>query len=683
MTYGPGDVIGGRFRLRSLLGTGGFAKVWLAEALDAKGAETGELVALKLLVDHPSKSPERFLRFKTEQRVLRRLDHRRITRFLVGDMESEPPYLAMEFIDGVSLHDAIRLRARRHDPFSFASVIRIGQQIADALEHAHERGVVHRDLKPANVMILNGSADGIKVLDFGIAKLTRDVRGDVTTDNRNYGTSMYLAPEQFFGQTEADPRSDLFSAAAILFELATGRKAWVWDTAQVPVEAQDADVLDTAGALATMARIMHKPMPKAREFRPDFPEAFDRVLSEMSTKKREDRLRHAGLLRRALDQLGGAPSAARTQEETPLAELMAGASAELTDRVAKLFPAPGATVRLIASSAAERGAALAFSIRDPAAAQPVTFVPELPVNEVRALLGFLANPAPDARLEARAFLAELKAADGELGLSLIGTAQELKVVLSSREARGLEALLGTAINWFDGLRRDARSATTLREEIGETALSSYVWRARTPAPTPAKPVPTPVPGPATLELRVLRAARPRLSREDPTAVLLFRLKERPDLFVELPCSQLGALAGWLAQASERGARFAAAHPPRSPGFLAGPRGPSKVSIGGISHNTADDYLVTRDSVFVGFVYEYDGLLDPFFHVEVLLRDAKGRKMELVMSAEAAGAFGALVGEGLALTTARGRGATDRSVGRVGLKAVGGSAAISWSDAGVF
>ncbi len=145
-----------------------------------------------------------------EARAISKLNHPHIcTLYDVG-----PNYLVMELLDGSTLADLIR-----KGPLPMKEVARYGQQVAEALAEAHTCGIVHRDLKPSNILV---TRHGVKVLDFGIAKMTADNSLTLTEAHAVVGTPGYMAPEQALGQ-EADARTDLFSLGLMLYEMAVGR----------------------------------------------------------------------------------------------------------------------------------------------------------------------------------------------------------------------------------------------------------------------------------------------------------------------------------------------------------------------------------------------------------------------------------------------------------------------------
>ena len=204
----------GRYRIISLIGSGGMGEVYLAD--DEK---LGRRVAIKILPDAVSRDAEAKLRMLREARAVAALDHPNVcTIYEVGEHDGRP-YIAMQFIEGETLFE--RLKQSRLSP---SECLDLATQVAAALDEAHSHGVIHRDIKPMNIMItVRGQ---VKVLDFGLAKFDRQV--DPSTDLKSRtgivtGTAPYMSPEQLRGSA-VDARSDIFSLGVVLYEMATGSR---------------------------------------------------------------------------------------------------------------------------------------------------------------------------------------------------------------------------------------------------------------------------------------------------------------------------------------------------------------------------------------------------------------------------------------------------------------------------
>ncbi|MBN1605106.1 MAG: serine/threonine protein kinase, partial [Polyangiaceae bacterium] len=213
-----GTVVAGRYRLEALLGVGGMGRVYRAEHVYMR-----KLFALKVLHGHMTLVPEVVARFEREAVAAARIEHPNVAKASdFGRLEDGAFYLALEFVEGVSLRGEIQ----RCGTFTAARAVDVALQMARALTAAHAEGIVHRDLKPENVMLItrSGRKDHVKVLDFGIAKLQAEDRHNaskLTQVGSVFGTPEYMSPEQAMGQP-VDPRSDLYSVGIILYEMLAG-----------------------------------------------------------------------------------------------------------------------------------------------------------------------------------------------------------------------------------------------------------------------------------------------------------------------------------------------------------------------------------------------------------------------------------------------------------------------------
>lgn len=217
----------GPYEILSLLGAGGMGEVY-----KARDTRLDRLVAIKVLPEHLFERADLRQRFEREARAISSLSHPHIcSLFDVGVHEGQD-YLVMEYLDGESLADRVA-----HGPLSMEETFRYGIEIAEALEVAHRHGVIHRDLKPGNIVV---TKTGAKLLDFGLAKtrpadpqsapsgLVTEV-SPITKEGTIMGTLQYMAPEQLQGK-DSDARSDIFALGAILYELATGVRAFSGST---------------------------------------------------------------------------------------------------------------------------------------------------------------------------------------------------------------------------------------------------------------------------------------------------------------------------------------------------------------------------------------------------------------------------------------------------------------------
>src|SRR5215831_12184741 len=200
----------GNYELLEKVAEGGMGSVWRA-----RHAETGQIVAIKLMPAHMASNAVMLKRFEQEFRAASRLNHPNIVRALDFGDNGHTPYLVMEFVEGESLGQKIE----RDGKMTEAESIRVIAQVAQGLHRAHKQGIIHRDVKPDNVMV---QPDGIaKLADLGLVK---EVETDLnlTRTGRGLGTPHFMAPEQFRSAKHADIRCDIYSLGATLYQMVTG-----------------------------------------------------------------------------------------------------------------------------------------------------------------------------------------------------------------------------------------------------------------------------------------------------------------------------------------------------------------------------------------------------------------------------------------------------------------------------
>jgi TolB-like protein/tetratricopeptide (TPR) repeat protein len=269
------DTMVGPYRVVALLARGGMGDVY--RATDERLRRD---VALKVLAPDGA-DPHRVERFVQEARVTASLDHPNIVRLYDVGLVDDRPYLVAELLDGETLRARIERGA-----LAVEEVLRIGTDVARGLVAAHAAGSVHRDLKPENIFLTRGGVP--KILDFGIAKLSRD---DATPDGLStltgfvLGTAGYLAPEQIRGG-DVDGRADLFALGAILFEMLTGQRAFA-----------------RGHTVDTLHAILHEPPPALLEKRADVPAALAAIVARLLEKAPEARLQSAPDLVSALEEV--------------------------------------------------------------------------------------------------------------------------------------------------------------------------------------------------------------------------------------------------------------------------------------------------------------------------------------------------------------------------------------------
>src|SRR5215475_460127 len=243
----------GRYEIVGELGRGAMGVVY--KALDPTIGRTVALKTMRLDV-HGLDAQEMVRRFQNEARAAGVLNHPNIVTIYDAGEEDGIFYIAMEFIEGTTLHE---LLAEKH-VLPTDEVVQISRQICRGLDYAHSNGIVHRDVKPANIMLTpNGT---VKIMDFGIAKSG----GQVTNTGQVLGTPNYMSPEQVKGRP-LDGRSDLFSMGVILYEMLTGEKPFVGQNVttiiykivnETPITPRDLDVTVHPGLSAIVTKALAK-----------------------------------------------------------------------------------------------------------------------------------------------------------------------------------------------------------------------------------------------------------------------------------------------------------------------------------------------------------------------------------------------------------------------------------------
>jgi serine/threonine protein kinase/Tol biopolymer transport system component len=286
----------GRYEVRSMIGAGGMGEVYLAH--DPK---IGREVAIKVLPSGVVTDPQRLARFEQEAQAAGSLNHPNILAIYDIDTQDGATFVVSELLKGETFRELMGT-----EPLQVRKAIAYATQVAHGLAAAHEKGIVHRDIKPENLMI---TSDGrVKILDFGLAKLTEfdsnGVQTDLPTRQINtdagsiVGTAGYMSPEQLRGQP-VDPRTDIFSFGTVLYEMLSGRKAFQRDS-----------MADTISA------ILREDPPDLSETNSSVNSGLERVVRRCLEKNREERFHSASDLAFALEALSGVDSSSQIRSQS-------------------------------------------------------------------------------------------------------------------------------------------------------------------------------------------------------------------------------------------------------------------------------------------------------------------------------------------------------------------------------
>jgi serine/threonine-protein kinase len=272
----PGSTFAGRYAIREILGAGGMGVVYRAT-----DTQLQESVAIKTLKPE-AMSAESVERFKQEIRLARRITHRNVVRTHDLGETDGVLFITMEYVEGKSLAEVLKKRGR----LPLKVTLTVARQLCRALEAAHETGVIHRDIKPQNLVV--DPTGVLKVMDFGIARLAEgrpEGSKGLTAVGTVIGTPEYMSPEQLMGQ-ELDPRSDLYSAGAVLYECVTGKP-----------------VFDAPSLTALILKHVEEEPADPRNVAPEVPHDLALLILKALAKAPEARFRSAAEMGEALDEV--------------------------------------------------------------------------------------------------------------------------------------------------------------------------------------------------------------------------------------------------------------------------------------------------------------------------------------------------------------------------------------------
>ncbi|HEY7416776.1 MAG TPA: protein kinase [Ktedonobacteraceae bacterium] len=268
-----GRVIKGRYKLIDERGRGSFATVYVARDL-----EDNRIYAIKVMHLELANEDELIARFQREAHILMRLNDPHIVQIFNYGNDNNTPYIVMDYIDGQSL----KYYLINGGPVESLRAFNYAHQIAEGLSAAYKQGVVHRDIKPQNILI--NSNDMVKITDFGLARSRETVT--LTQTNVFMGTAYYISPEQAESGRSADARSDLYSVAAVLFEMLTGSPPFTGDT-----------------AVDIVIKHMNEKVPSVCRVRTDLPDDVDLFMQKAMAKSPADRYATPREFILALEQL--------------------------------------------------------------------------------------------------------------------------------------------------------------------------------------------------------------------------------------------------------------------------------------------------------------------------------------------------------------------------------------------
>src|ERR1700731_1290249 len=272
----------GPYEILTAIGAGGMGEVY-----KARDTRLDRIVAIKVLPTHLADRAELRERFEREAKTIASLNHPHICTLYDTGHQDGIDFLVMEYLEGETLAQRLLKGA-----LPLEQVLQYAIEISDALDKAHRKGVTHRDLKPGNIML---TKSGTKLLDFGLAKLKREAtpanvplsdlptaKDPLTAQGTILGTLQYMAPEQLEGK-EVDARTDIFAFGAVVYEMATGKKAF-----------------DGRSQASVISSIMSSDPPAMSSLQPMTPPALDRVVKKCLAKEPEKRWQSASDLTDAL-----------------------------------------------------------------------------------------------------------------------------------------------------------------------------------------------------------------------------------------------------------------------------------------------------------------------------------------------------------------------------------------------
>ncbi len=317
-----GKSIGGRYHIEELLGQGGMSAVYKATDPNLK-----RVVAVKMIHAHLSSDAGFVARFEEEATAVAKLRHPNIVQVYDYDHDDQVYYMVLEFVPGETLQEHLKRLNESDRKLPIKEALKYAQDISNAADYAHHRGMIHRDIKPANVM-LSVQGDAI-LMDFGIAKIIGGQRHTAT--GAVVGTAMYMSPEQIKGE-QPDRRTDIYSLGVMLYEMVSGHP---------PYEANS--------AMTLMMMHVNDPIPDVRQLNPEVPSDLVAVINKALAKNPGERYQTAAELsadlKKVQDRIAAGAEADTLKPGATRVEDLAGAQAVDATRIEPQTPqnAPGRT----------------------------------------------------------------------------------------------------------------------------------------------------------------------------------------------------------------------------------------------------------------------------------------------------------------------------------------------------
>lgn len=286
-----GKTINNRYTVDEILGQGGMSAVYKGTDPNLK-----RVVAIKVIHSHLSNNPDFVQRFEEEAAAVAQLRHHGIIQVYDFNRDDDLYYMVLEFVPGETIQDHLKRLNDSGRKLSPTKAIEYMASICDAVDYAHQRGMIHRDIKPANLML--ATTGQVILMDFGIAKIVGGTRHTAT--GAVVGTAMYMSPEQIKGE-QPDRRTDIYSLGVTLFEMVSGRPPF-----------------DANSAMTLMMMHINDPVPNVKNLNPDVPDALVAVINKSLAKDPNDRYQTAAqmaaALRNALSTGSSSPQATMMED---------------------------------------------------------------------------------------------------------------------------------------------------------------------------------------------------------------------------------------------------------------------------------------------------------------------------------------------------------------------------------